>query len=55
MENTIESKYPELVDSGEYIQFTCNICKTNNGTTIHNDENNKRFVVCGNCWNKKEI
>ena len=56
---TILSKYPELTDTGEYIQFECEACavgdkKVKNGTTIHKD-GEKSVVVCGVCWAKKEL
>ena len=53
-ESSIEFKFPDLINTEEYIRFECDKCKTINGTTIHKD--GELFVmVCGNCWEKQVI
>jgi len=51
--NTIPERFPELDDTGEYIQFDCEKCKTRNGSTIQKD-GDILVVVCGECWTKQE-
>ena len=50
---TIAEKFPELIDTGEYVQFECEKCKTRNGSTIHKD-GDILVVVCGSCWTKQD-
>jgi transcription elongation factor Elf1 len=52
--DTIVEKFPELIDTGEYVQFGCELCNTKNGTTIHKDAD-LLVVVCGQCWHMKNI
>ena len=53
-EQTIAFKFPELIDTQEYILFECEYCKTMNGSTIHKD-GEILVCVCGNCWKKQDI
>lgn len=50
---TISGKFPELIDTQEYVQFECEKCKTRNGSTIHKD-GDLLVVVCGACWSKQD-
>lgn len=50
--SSIEEKYPELINTDEYVKFQCDECKTINGTTYKFD-GDKKIVVCGQCWKKQ--
>ena len=51
--STISEKFPELINTEEYIKFQCEKCKTINGSTIHKD-GEILVVVCGECWTKQD-
>ena len=51
--DSISDKFPELIDTGEYVQFQCEKCGTNNGSTIHKD-GDILVAVCGECWTKQD-
>ena len=54
-ENTIEYRFPDLMETGEYTQFVCRECGTKNGTTAKKDTDGSLVVVCGSCWTKQVI
>ena len=54
MDDTIAAKFPELIDTDQYIKFDCIFCGTTNGSTIQKD-GDILVCVCGQCWKKQDI